>query len=60
MTYDNSNAILIRMNKSDPKGIKENIDKKIAFTEDMQEVVIELMKLSNLYGENENDTDYVR
>ncbi|MED4226564.1 Sir2 family NAD-dependent protein deacetylase [Neobacillus cucumis] len=39
MTYHNKNATLIRLNKEHPEGAKENIDKTIAFTEDMQEVV---------------------
>ena len=44
MTYHNENATLIRLNKDNPEGIKENEDKTIAFTEDMQEVVLGLMK----------------
>lgn len=44
MTYHNENATLIRLNKEHPEGAKENKDKTIAFTEEMQEVVSELIK----------------
>ncbi|MBM7651223.1 Sir2 family NAD-dependent protein deacetylase [Neobacillus cucumis] len=44
MTYHNKNATLIRLNKENPEGAKENIDKTIAFTEDMQEVVSAIME----------------
>jgi NAD-dependent SIR2 family protein deacetylase len=39
MTYHNKNATLIRLNKDRPEGLEENIDKTIAFTEEMQAVV---------------------
>jgi NAD-dependent SIR2 family protein deacetylase len=44
MTYHNVDATLIRLNKDHPEGIEENEDKTISFTEDMQEVVLELLK----------------
>ena len=43
-TYHNENATLIRLNKDHPEGIEENEDKTIAFTENMQEVVLAIMK----------------
>lgn len=43
-TYHNENATLIRLNKDHPEGIEENDDKTIAFTENMQEVVLAIMK----------------
>ncbi|MFF2449048.1 Sir2 family NAD-dependent protein deacetylase [Neobacillus sp. NPDC058068] len=44
MTHHNKNATLIRFNKEHPEGAKENRDKTIAFTEDMQDVVSALLK----------------
>lgn len=43
MTYHNKNATLIRLNKDHPEGLEENIDKTIAFTEEMQAVVSAIM-----------------
>ena len=43
-TYHNEKATLIRLNKDHPEGIKENEDKTIAFTENMQEVILTIMK----------------
>lgn len=43
MTYQHKDAVLIRFNKDYPDGIKENVDKTIAFTEDMQTVVSALL-----------------
>ncbi|MCM3651379.1 Sir2 silent information regulator family NAD-dependent deacetylase [Metabacillus litoralis] len=43
MTYYNKNARLIRLNKDHPEGLEENIDKTIAFTEEMQAVVSAIM-----------------
>lgn len=43
MTYHNKNAILIRLNKEHPEGLEENIDRTIAFTEEMQAVVSTIM-----------------
>ena len=43
-TYHNEKATLIRLNIDHPEGIKENEDKTIAFTENMQEVVLAIMK----------------
>jgi len=44
MTYHNEKAALIRLNKEHPEGAKENKDKTIAFTENMQEVVSSILK----------------
>ncbi|MFT4415419.1 Sir2 family NAD-dependent protein deacetylase [Fredinandcohnia humi] len=44
MTYHNENATLIRLNKEHPEGAKENKDKTIEFTEDMQDIFSELIK----------------
>jgi hypothetical protein len=44
MTYSNDNATLIRLNLDDPEGARENRLKTIAFTEDMQEIVRNLME----------------
>lgn len=43
-TYQNENATLIRLNKDNPDGYEENVDKTIAFTENMQEVILAMMK----------------
>ncbi len=43
-TYHNENATLIRLNKDNPDGYEENADKTIAFTENMQEVILAMMK----------------
>lgn len=39
MTCENEKAVLIRVNKFKPEGTKENIDRTIAFNEDMVEVI---------------------
>jgi len=39
MTYENSNAALIRINRDYPNGSAENKDKTITFNEDMVEVI---------------------
>jgi NAD-dependent SIR2 family protein deacetylase len=44
MTYNNDNAALIRFNLEHPEGAPENKFKTIAFTEDMQEIVRDLME----------------
>jgi NAD-dependent SIR2 family protein deacetylase len=44
MTYYNENATLLRLNRDHQEGFEENEDKTIAFIEDMQEVVLALMK----------------
>lgn len=44
MTYSNKDATLLRLNRDHPEGLEENENKTIAFTEDMQEVVLALMK----------------
>jgi NAD-dependent SIR2 family protein deacetylase len=44
MAYNNRNATLIRLNKDHPEGVEENKHKTIAFTEDIQEVIVALMK----------------
>ena len=38
MTYENENATLIRLNRDFPEGVKENIKKTIAFTEEMSDI----------------------
>ena len=38
MTYENENATLIRLNRDFPEGVKENINKTIAFTEEMSDI----------------------
>ncbi|ANY69384.1 Sir2 silent information regulator family NAD-dependent deacetylase [Paenibacillus sp. BIHB 4019] len=44
MTYHNERAILIRLNKDHPEGMQEINAKTITFTEDMQEIVLAVMK----------------
>lgn len=39
LTYNNPNALLIRINKDFPNPIKENIDKTISFDEDISEII---------------------
>lgn len=39
MTYQNSRAVLIRMNRDYPMGAKENVKRTIPFDEDMEETV---------------------
>ena len=43
MTYHNEDATLLRLNKNNPEGMEENEEKTIAFTEDMQEVLLAIM-----------------
>lgn len=42
MTYQNSDAVLIRLNRDYPEGAPENKDKTFPFDEDMMEVVSDL------------------
>ncbi|MEI5907442.1 Sir2 family NAD-dependent protein deacetylase [Bacillus spongiae] len=44
MTYHNEKAMLIRLNREHPEGAKENRNKTIAFTENMQDVVVGIKK----------------
>lgn len=44
MTYQNDNAVLIRMNTDHPYGVKENMEKTISFNEDMTETVGALLE----------------
>lgn len=44
MTYNNVNATLIRFNLEHPEGAPENKFRTIAFTEDMQKIVRDLME----------------
>ncbi|WP_335871386.1 SIR2 family NAD-dependent protein deacylase [Bacillus sp. 2205SS5-2] len=44
MTYQNENATLIRFNREYPEGSKENREKTIAFTENIRDVVLTIMK----------------
>ncbi|RAS74588.1 SIR2 family NAD-dependent protein deacylase [Priestia endophytica] len=44
MTFHNKGAILIRLNKENPKGMKGNEDKTVSFNEDIKEVVSEILK----------------
>lgn len=39
MTYKNNNAIIIRVNKAFPKGVEENREKTISFTENMWSLI---------------------
>jgi NAD-dependent SIR2 family protein deacetylase len=39
LTNRNKNAVLIRINRDYPDGAKENIDRTIAFTEDMKKII---------------------
>jgi NAD-dependent SIR2 family protein deacetylase len=43
MTYRNQNAMLIRMNKDYPAGTKENVQKTIAFNEDINQITQDLL-----------------
>ncbi|MDS0524310.1 Sir2 silent information regulator family NAD-dependent deacetylase [Clostridium sp. SHJSY1] len=43
ITYANSNATLIRLNRDYPDGPDENKDKTIAFDEDMMKIIIDLL-----------------
>lgn len=44
MTYHREDATLIRLNKDHAEGLKENKNKTIGFTEDMQEIVSAFMQ----------------
>ncbi|MGG7618110.1 Sir2 silent information regulator family NAD-dependent deacetylase [Bacillus coreaensis] len=44
MTYHNEKATLVRLNKNEPEGFKETEGKTVSFTEDMQKVILNLMK----------------
>lgn len=43
LTYQNSNATLIRMNRDFPNGIEENVGRTIAFAEDMAKIVRQII-----------------
>lgn len=43
-TYENEQAILIRLNRDHPEGVEENVEHTIAFQEDMQQVITALMQ----------------
>jgi NAD-dependent SIR2 family protein deacetylase len=43
-TYQNPDAVLVRINKDYPMGAKENVHKTIAFDEDMQMITDALLK----------------
>ncbi|MCM3186850.1 SIR2 family NAD-dependent protein deacylase [Priestia megaterium] len=43
LTYQNSNGVLMRLNKDEEDGIKQNQHKTISFSEDMQEVISDLL-----------------
>ncbi|WP_423384271.1 Sir2 family NAD-dependent protein deacetylase [Bacillus pumilus] len=42
MTYNNANATLLRLNRDHSEGVVENIDRTIAFVEDMHSVIVQL------------------
>ncbi|WP_127541403.1 hypothetical protein [Paenibacillus illinoisensis] len=42
MTYNNENATLLRLNRDHSEGVIENIDRTIAFVEDMHSVIVQL------------------
>ncbi|WP_404900444.1 Sir2 silent information regulator family NAD-dependent deacetylase [Priestia filamentosa] len=44
MTYHNEKATLIRLNKENSTGMKENADKTVTFNEDIKEVVSEILR----------------
>ncbi|MGF9858579.1 Sir2 silent information regulator family NAD-dependent deacetylase [Priestia endophytica] len=44
MTFHNKGATLIRLNKENPTGMKENEDKTLAFNEDIKEIVSEILR----------------